>query len=425
MKCPKRAERPEMDMPSREQYLARVREEYNKASKRGKTRLLNEARKRTRLSRKVLIRKLAHPPKPEPGKRGPRKATYGADVVSAMVELWKIFDYPCGQRLAPAIEQEMEKLRQANEIKCSDAVAAKLMQVSPKTIDRLLGREKRVLGLRQNRNPSSHPLLYQKIPVKVAADWDTEQIGNLQVDYVLHSGRSQRGEFLHTISAVDIATGWWEAAAILRRTQENTRDGLDSIRKRLPFRVLEIHPDNDTGMINDLIWRYCKRARIKMSRSRPYKKNDNAWVEQKNWTHVRKVVGYRRMDNAAELELLHGLYEKLCLYKNYFQPTMKLKEKIREGGKIRRKYDEPRTPYQRMMESAQIQASAKKKLKQQYESMNVAQLNREIEELRNRLFDVIESKPQQEWKPKGRGRSITVTSRAHGIWMAQMLGKRK
>jgi len=131
------------------------------------------------------------------------------------------------------------------------------------------------------------------------------------------------------------------------------------------------------------------------------------------------------MDNAAELELLHGLYEKLCLYKNYFQPTMKLKEKIREGGKIRRKYDEPRTPYQRMMESAQIQASAKKKLKQQYESMNVAQLNREIEELRNRLFDVIESKPQQEWKPKGRGRSITVTSRAHGIWMAQMLGKRK
>lgn len=413
-------------MHSREQYLARVREEYGKASKRGKTRLLNEARKRTRLNRKVLIGKLAHPPKPEPGKRGPRKATYGADVLTTLVKLWEIFDYPCGQRLAPAIETELEKLCKANEVKCSNEVATKLMEISPKTIDRLLAREKRVLGLRQNRNPSTHPLLYQKIPVKVAADWDTGQIGNLQVDYVLHSGRSQRGEFLHTISAVDIATGWWEAEPILRRTQQNTRDGLDRIRKRLPFRVLEIHPDNDTGMINDLLWQYCQKAQIRMSRSRPYKKNDNAWVEQKNWTHVRKVVGYRRMDNGAELEVLRELYGKLCLYKNYFQPTMKLKEKIREGGKIRRKYEEPRTPYQRMMESAQIKASAKKKLKQQYESMNVAELHRQVEKLRNRLFGLLKGKSEQEpLKPKRRGPSITVTSRATAIWMQQMLGKKK
>lgn len=415
-----------MDMHSREQYLARVREEYGKASKRGKTRLLNEARKRTGLNRKVLIGKLAHPPKPEPGKRGPRTASYGAAVLSTMVELWEIFDYPCGQRLAPGIEQELQKLRATNEVKCSDEVAAKLLRVSPKTIDRLLAREKQVRGLRQNRNPSSHPLLYQKIPVKVAADWDTGQIGNLQVDYVLHSGRSQGGEFLHTISAVDIASGWWEAEPILRRTQENTKEGLDRIRKRLPFRVLEIHPDNDTGMINDLVWQYCKKARIRMSRSRPYKKNDNAWVEQKNWTHVRKVVGYRRMDSTAELEVLRELYEKLCLYKNYFQPAMKLKEKIREGGKIRRKYDEPQTPYQRMMESAQTKASAKKNLKQQYESMNVAALHRQVEELRTRLFRLLEDKPEREpLKPKRRGPSITVTSRATAIWMRQMLGKKK
>jgi hypothetical protein len=311
-------------------------------------------------------------------------------------------------------------------VKCSKEVAAKLIQISPKTIDRLLAREKGVRGLRQNRNPSTHPLLYQKIPIKVASEWDTGQIGNLQVDYVLHSGRSQGGEFLHTISVVDIATSWWEAEPILRRTQEITREGMDRIRKRLPFRVLEIHPDNDTGMINDLMWQYCKKARIKMSRSRPYKKNDNAWVEQRNWTHVRKVVGYRRMDSAAELEVLHQLYERLCLYKNYFQPTMKLKEKIREGGKIRRKYDKPRTPYQRMMESEQIRKSAKNKLQRQYESMNVAELHRQVEELRNRLFDLIEGKPQQEpSKPKRRGPGITITSRATAVWMQQMMGKKK
>jgi hypothetical protein len=415
-----------MDMHSREQYLARVREEYGKANKQGKTRLLNEARKRTRLNRKVLIRKLAHPPKPDPGKRAPRKASYGADVVTALAKVWEIFDYPCGQRLAPALREQLERLRQANELRCSEEVAGKLKRISPKTIDRLLAREKGVLGLRQNRNPSTHPLLYQKIPVKVAAEWDTQQIGNLQIDYVLHSGRSQAGEFLHTLSVVDIATSWWEGEPILRRTQEATRDGMDRLRKRLPFRVLEIHPDNDTGMINDLMWQYCKKARIRMSRSRPYKKNDNAWVEQRNWTHVRKVVGYRRMDRAAELEVLRDLYAKLCLYKNFFQPTMKLIEKIRAGGKIRRRYDEPRTPYQRVMESDQIRPATKKRLKLQYESMNVAELHRQIESLRNRLFDLMESKKAVgEPKPKRHGPPLRVTSRAHAIWMKQMTGKRK
>ena len=413
-------------MHSREEYLARVREEYGKASKLGKTRLLNEARKRTSLNRKVLIGKLGHPPKPEPGKRSPRKASYGGAVVTALVKLWEIFDYPCGQRLAPAIKEQLEKLRKANEVKCSKEVAAKLAQVSPKTIDRLLSREKQLRGLRRNRNPSAHPLLYQKIPVKVAAEWDTNEIGNLQIDYVLHSGRSVGGEFLHTISAVDIETGWWEAEPILRRTQENTRNGMDRIRKRLPFRVLEIHPDNDTGMINHLMWEYCKKAGIKMSRSRPYKKNDNPWVEQRNWTHVRKVVGYRRMDSAAELEVLVELYEKLCLYKNYFQPTMKLIEKIREGGKIRRKYDKPRSPYQRIMESESMGAGAKKKLKQQYEAMNVTELHRQVEVLRNRLFDLIEGKPQKELsKPKRHGPGITVRSRASASWMKHTLGKKQ
>lgn len=413
-------------MHSREQYLARVREEYRKAGKRAKTRLLNEARKRTGLNRKVLIRKLAHAPKPNPGKRGPRKATYGAEVVTALVKVWEIFDYPCGQRLAPALREQLDRLRQAREVQCSEEVAAKLKRVSPKSIDRLLEREKRVRGLKQNRNPSLHPLLYQKVPVKVASEWDTQQVGNLQVDYVLHSGRAAGGEFLHTVSVADIATGWWECEAILRRTQEATRDGMDRIRKRLPFRILEIHPDNDQGMINGLMWRYCKGAKIKMSRSRPYKKNDNAWVEQRNWTHVRKQVGYRRMDSQAELEALRELYEKLRLYKNFFQPTMKLVDKTREGGKIRRKYDQPRTPYQRLIESGQLKASAKKQLQQQYESLNVAELRRQVETLKDRLFTLIEKKQKAEpAKTKRHGPGIEINSRAHAIWMEAMIGRKK
>ena len=415
-----------MDMHSREQYLERVREEYGKASKRGKTRLLNEARKRTRLNRKVLIRKLAHPAKPNAGKRAKRKATYGADILATLVKVWEIFDFPCGQRLAPALREQLDRLMEAGEIRSSGEIAQKLKTISARTIDRLLGKERVIRCLRQNRNPSAHPLLYQKIPVKVAAEWDTTQIGNLQVDYVLHCGRSSGGEYVHTLSVVDIASGWWEGEPIVRRTQETTRDAMDRLRQRIPFRVLEIHPDNDSGLINDLMWRYCQSARIRMSRSRPYNKNDNAWVEQRNWTHVRKVVGYRRIETAAECALMRELYAAVALYKNFFQPAMKLVDKVREGGKIHRKYDIPRTPYQRLCESNQISKACQIRLQQQYQGLNVAELKRQIDWLRNRLFDLIEGKPLAAVpKVKHHGPPVHWNKRAHGKWMERMLGVRK
>ncbi len=411
-------------MHSREQYLARVREEYRNADKKTKSRLLNEARKRTRLNRKVLIGKLAHPPAPRvEKKREPRKAAYGSEVTIALIQVWKMLDYPCGQRLAPALRQEVERLRKSKDLKCSEAVGEQLREISPKTIDRLLAREKRVRGLRQNRNPSVHPLLYQKIPVKVASEWDTGEVGNVQLDYVAHCGRSTAGEYLHTLSAADIATGWWEGEAIAGRSQAATQEGLDRIRGRLPFRIREIHPDNDTGLINDLLWKYCQKARIKMSRSRPYQKNDNAWVEQRNWTHVRKVVGYRRMDTTGELLILRELYASLTLHKNFFQPTMKLQEKVRVEGKIHRKYDEPKTPYQRLLQSDQLPAAACKRLKAQYESLNLAELRRRVEASRKRLFDCIEKRnPAEPAAPRRRGPGIRFGGVAHALWMRKMLG---
>ena len=412
-----------MDMHSREQYLESLREENRRAGKKQKKRLLNEARKRTHLNRKVLIRKLAHPAKVRTSrKRPPRKATYGVEVLATLVLVWEIFDYPCGQRLAPVLGQELERLRKARELQCSDEVAEKLGRISAKTIDRLLAREKRERQLRRNRNPALHPLLYRKIPVKVAADWETSQVGNVQFDYVEHCGRSTAGEYLHTLSAVDIATSWWEGEPIAQRTQAATREGMQAIRQRLPFRVREIHPDNDRRMINDLLWRYCRQTHIRMSRSRPYKKNDNAWVEQRNWTHVRKVVGYRRLDTTGELAALQELYKYLRLYKNFFQPVLKLKAKVRSGGKIHREYDQARTPYQRLLDSGQLSQRAEKRLRREYESLNVAELKRKVEELRNQLFDLIESKTEVEGeKQRGRGRAISLTGfREARSWRARM-----
>jgi hypothetical protein len=399
-----------MDMHSREQYLAQLREEYRRASKKQKTRLLNEARKRTRLARKVLIRKLAHPAKLK--QRKPKRGvTYGVDVLTTLVEIWVLFDFACGQRLVAALRTEVPRLRTTGLLKCSDDVAEKLAKISASTVDRLLRREKQVRRVNRPRSATVHPLLYQKIPVKVAGEWDTDEVGNVQVDYVEHCGRSNGGQYIHTVSVVDIASGWWEGEAITARTQEATREALDRIRKRAPFRFREIHPDNDHGLINDLLWRYCRKRQIKLSRSRPYKKNDNAWVEQRNWTHVRKEVGYRRFDTTAELAALSALYAALRLYKNFFQPALKLKAKERVGGKIHRKYEPAATPYQRLLDSAQLSGVSEKRLRKQYEQLNVVQLREDIDRLRNELFDLVEGKVEDGIRPARRGQPIRVDGR--------------
>src|SRR5262245_24325572 len=378
-----------MDMHSREQYLATLGEEYRRGDKKQKTRLLNEARKRTGLNRKVLIRKLARVPaaRDRPTRRA-RGAIYGAELKAPLAQIWAWFDYPCGQRLAPILREQVGRLRDRGELCCSDGVAALLERVSAKTIDRLLTREREVQGLKRQRRAPVHPLLYQRVPVKVASEWDRQQVGNLQMDYVLHCGRSTAGEYLLTLSATDIATGWWEGKPQMGRSQKATQEGFEAIRKRMPFRVREVHPDNDSGILNDLLWNYCRRQRIAMSRSRPYQKNDNAWVEQKNWTHVRQVVGYRRLATTAQGEVLRELYEAVADFRNFFQPVMKLKEKVRQGGKVRRLYEPARTPYQRVLELGELKPKERQALGQRYEALNPVRLRTRIEQLRTQLFDL-------------------------------------
>jgi Integrase core domain len=400
-------------MHASKQYLAELRKEYERVEERDRSRLLDEAQKRTGYNRKYLIRILNREPRPQPvGRQGRRrKAEYGAAVVTALVELWDIFEQPCGQRLAVIVREQVEGLRRLGELKCSEQVADKLREISASTIDRLLRREKRVRMLRRNRNPNVQRLIYQKVPVKVAAEWDTNEIGNVQVDFVLHCGRSTGGGYIHTISAVDIATNWWEGEAIAVRSQQATKAGLTQMRPRFPFRILELHPDNDSALVNDLLWDWCGEQGIRLSRSRPYKKNDNAWVEQKNWTHVRKVVGYRRFDTTTELRLLNEIYGVLRLYKNFFLPTIKLVSKTRVEGRIKRVYDTPRTPYQRVMESTQIDRKTKRQLRSLYETLNPAELHRRLEGLRERLEEASAGKSEGTVQRPYRGPDIAISRR--------------
>lgn len=380
-----------MDKHSREQYLNTLREEYRRGDKSTKTRLLNEACMRTRLNRKVLVRKLSRiPAAATNGQRRRRAARYGAEVKAPLIQIWEIFEFPCGQRLAPIVRQQLERLRKRGAILCSDETAARLVEMSPKTMDRLLAREREVRSLKKNRRPPVHPLLYQRVPMKHSNEWDREEVGNMQLDYVLHCGRSTAGDYILTLSATDIATGWWEGCPQMGRSQKATQDSLETIRGRLPFRLREVHPDNDSGILNNLLWSYCRSRRIAMSRSRPYCSNDNAWVEQRNRTHVREVAGHRRFSTNEQLQILRELFAAVADFRNFFQPSMKLKEKIRVKGKVRRVYHPAMTPCQRVLELGNLKPSARRLLQQRYQALEPVELHQRIESLRNKLFDSLE-----------------------------------
>lgn len=403
-----------MNMQSRNQYLKELRREYLQIkSKKKRGKLLDEAEKRTGLERKYLTKKLK--PKSnidkKPEERKKRKQIYDGPVKNALVTCWEIFDHPCGQRLEPLLKTEVGRLRKLKELICADDVAKNLARIDSSTIDEKLKHQKEVERQKRKYRRKVHPLLYQKIPVRVFTEQDRASLGNIQVDLVEHCGSSAAGEFVHTLSTTDIATGWWEGEAVMGKGQERVHNALKNIRNRYPFFWRGIHSDNGTEFINWHLFRYCETERLEFSRSRPYKKNDNCLVEQKNWTHVKKFVGYLRYNAEEELNLLCDLYRnELRLYKNFFQPVIKLISKERIGGKIHRKYDIPKTPYRRVIESLNIPEKTKKDLENIYLSLNPAQLKRTIDKRLTQLYKTYQKKNKfQKVEPDKKLQPITVS----------------
>ena len=380
-------------MNARNQYLKVLQRKYLMVkSRKKKSLILDEYCKNTHQNRKYIIRKIRSSISLVPKRRGGKEVIYDGYVKVALAKVWDIFDEPCGQRLAPLLKTEVDRLRQLEEIFISNEVAEKLKRISPRTIDRALKHQKQVLYLNRKYRPKRNPLIYQRIPIK-AGGWDRSLPGQVQIDLVEHCGQSASGLYGNTVSCAEVAFVWWEGEAILGSGKERTCDALDRARKRMPFKWIHLHPDNDSSFINWHLLEYCKTEGIEFSRSRPYKKNDNSFVEQKNSTHVRAVIGHLRYDTEKELAIINSLYRnELRLYKNFFQPVMKLKEKIRDKGKVHRKYDTPKTPYQRIMESEQIAQETKEKLTKIYQSLNPAELKRRIDEKIHRLFKIYEEK---------------------------------
>ena len=383
-----------MTKEAREQYMQTLRERYLKAGKKEKTSILNEYCRNTGQDRKYSIKKFLYKVKlKNPEDRKKKKEIYDNFVKPALVKIWEIFDYPCGQRLKPMIKDELEKLRTLNEVLCSDEIAEKLKQIGTATIDRKLKHEKEVLLLGRKYIKKNTSTILNLIPIKTSAEFDREKVGHSQIDCVEHNGSSCSGEYVNSLCFVDVCLGWWEAEAVMGKGQTGSLFAIDDIRARLPYLLLGIHPDNQSNFINYHAIEYANKNGLEFSRSRPYKKNDNCFIEQKNSTHVRKVFGYIRYDTQEEMDIINDMYRgDLRLYKNFFQPVIKLIAKVRIKGRVYRKYDEAKTPFKRLLESGQISEEKKKELIKLYETLNPAQLKRNIDEKLFCLFQIYQKK---------------------------------
>ena len=238
-------------------------------------------------------------------------------------------------------------------------------------------------------------LLKHQVPIRTFCEWDESKPGFIEIDLVSHSGGDEQGDFCQTLSATDVCSGWTETEAVQNKAQVWVFEGLTRIRARLPFALLGIDSDNGSEFINKHLVAYCEREGISFTRSRPYRKNDNCFVEQKNYTVVRKTVGYMRHDSSKELEILNRLYCYLRLYNNYFLPSMKLSQKTRIGSKVVKRYEEPKTPYQRLLESPSIDRRVKQRLRVEYDKLNPAQLKREIMCLQQLLWKAVRNKQRK------------------------------
>jgi len=378
-----------MSQKSKRELLETIRPRYLKAKKAGKERILDEFVASTGYHRKYAIRVLKHGLRPKGLKKPGRKKEYQGEVVTALRHIWEICGRICSKRLKPYLSEIVNVLERHRELVLSAEVKSQLLKMSRATIDRCLKPARFEEKRRGLSTTKPGTLLKKNIPIRTFADWDEARPGFVEVDLVAHCGDSVEGQFLNTLTTTDISTGWTDCEAVLHRSQHRVFQAIKNMRQRLPFPLLGLDSDNGGEFINDILYRYCLDEHITFTRSRPYKKNDQAHVEQKNWSVVRHVVGYDRWESQGELDLLNSIYADLRLYVNFFQPVLKLVGKEQVGKKTVKRYDVAATPYQRVLTSEQVNLAAKARLCHQYVQLNPVQLRKRIDEKVAMLWNIV------------------------------------
>jgi hypothetical protein len=405
------------------EYAAAVRPRYPKACRGEKKHILDEFCRVTGYHPKSAIRLLCRRPRePTKGsKRRGRPQKFGPELVPVLQLAWEATDRICSKRFAPFFPELIPILERHKELQLSAEIRAKLLAVSASTIDRLLAPFRRRGGRRSLTTTRSVSALKAVIPIRTYAERKPSKVGYIGVDLAAHCGASSEGFYLNTLMAVDLVTGWTECVATWGKGQSRVGSAVDPVRRQLPFPLLGLNSDNGSEFVNHSLWDYCQRHAIDFTRSRAYKKNDQAHVEQKNWSVVRRLVGYDRYATKAAYRQLNYLYHLVSLYANFFQPICKLTDRRREGATVRKQYDRAQTPYQRLLSTRVLRKSQRRRLGAIYQVLNPVQLRKQIDEALRTLWEM--SAPDPRAKAETAALAKIETSRNQITKLAKVTSK--
>jgi len=382
-----------MTLPERRKYLKMQQKRYERADKAEQTKLLNEMQVITGLHRKTLIR-LMKSDLERKKRQKQRGKEYGVEVDDALRVIAKSYDYICAERMTPNLVKRAKELAAHAELELRAELQEQLEKISVSTVKRHMRRMQQDEPRLRRRRPSTRNAVAGQIPMRRIA-WNEPQPGHFEVDLVHHSGPVTDGQYVHTIQMIDVTTGWSERVAILGRSHLVMKDGCQRIMQRLPFKVLEFHPDNGGEFLNQPLLSFWKDAvpALDFSRSRPYQKNDNRFVEQKNDSLVRAYFGHERFDTVAQTKLMNEIYDLMWLYYNFCQPVLRLKAKTYleiEGQprQVKREYDTPLTPFERLCATGVLSPERKEQLTQLRDHTNPLKLRNQIYSLLDRLLSL-------------------------------------
>ena len=377
-----------ISMATRDELVVALAGRYAASNRMERGRILDEFAALSGVHRKHAMRLLRAG---QTGRRsGPRpeRRLYNEGVREALIVIWEASDRICGKRLRPLVPILVEAMERHGHLQLAPEVRAGLEAMSAATIDRALREAREPGGGRKRRNAPPSAAIRRSVPVRTFDGWDDPAPGFVEADLVAHGGPSAKGSFVQTLTLTDIATGWTECAPLLVREQKLLTEVLSEVRKRMPFALLGFDTDNDSVFMNETVKTYCEEAGLVFTRCRPYRKNDQAWVEQKNGAVVRRTVGYRRYEGLEAAAALARLYSSLRLFVNFFQPSFKLAGKKRDGAKVKKKYHPPATPYQRLLADTRTSEEVRRQVTAIHATLDPVQLLQSIRAAQRELVEI-------------------------------------